>query len=113
MKAKLLRLLQTQDDFAVAINAVLNSGLLPEPQLQQWLNQLVERAIRRMLGHSGCPEWEDWASKWLSGEYRSAEAARAAAQAARAAAQAAKAAKTVERKVQYDELLTIIQEMQS
>jgi len=50
-----------------------------------WMDVIVERAIRRMLGHSGCPEWEEWAARWLSGEDRTARAARAAEAAARAA----------------------------
>jgi hypothetical protein len=99
LKGKLLNLMGVGERHTAAIEAVLNSGLLPEPQLQQWLNRMVERAIRRSLGKSGCPEWETWASKWLSGEDRTAQtawaawaaAARTAVSwaAARAAAQAA------------------------
>ena len=71
------------------------------------LDLAIERAIRRNLGKSGCPEWEKWAEKWLDGTDRSRAAARAAdtadaaaraadtadaAYAARAAARAADAA---------------------
>ena len=87
-KEKMLNLMEV-DDHVKAVEAVLGSGLLPDPQLQQWLNQMVERAIRRSLGKSGCPEWETWAAKWLSGEDRTAEAAEAVARAARAASEAA------------------------
>jgi len=30
--------------------------------------KIVERAIRRVLGNSGVPEWEIWALAWLAGE---------------------------------------------
>ena len=80
-KEKMLNLMKV-DDPIKAVEDVLESGLLPKPQLQQWLNRMVERAIRRSLGKSGCPEWETWAAKWLSGEDRTAWAAAAAAAAA-------------------------------
>jgi hypothetical protein len=48
------------------------------------LDLAIERAIRRALGKSGSPEWEEWAQRWLDGVDRSADAA-AAARAARAA----------------------------
>lgn len=83
-KSLLLNLMKQDEHLAVV--AVLDSGLLPEPQLRQWLNNLAERAIRRVLGGSGCSEWEVWASRWLSGEDRSKEAALAAAEAAEAEA---------------------------
>ena len=90
-KEKMLNLMEV-DDHAKAVEAVLRSGLLPEPQLQQWLNQMVERAIRRSLGKSGCPEWETWAAKWLSGEDQTAWAARIAEVVVGATARAASAA---------------------
>jgi hypothetical protein len=130
-KKKMLNLMEVGDHIK-AVKAVLGSGLLPEPQLQQWLNQTVERAIRRSLGKSGCPEWERWAAKWLSGEDRTAEAAEAAAWEAGAAADAARAAVAAswvaraadaagaawaaraawaERKSQYDGLLDLIKQL--
>ena len=95
LAVKLLCILANSDhqgNPTAAIEAVLNSGLLPEPQLQQWLNRMVERAIRRSLGRSGCPEWETWAAKWLSGA-------------------AAGAAAGAERKSQYDDLLNLINKL--
>jgi len=87
-KTQLLQLMQN-DDHAKAIGAVIHSGLLPEELLKQWLDSLVKRAIHRTLGKSGVPEWEAWATDWLSGADRSAEKAalaRAAADVAREAA---------------------------
>ena len=101
-KEKMLNLMEV-DDHVKAIEDVLDSGLLPEPQLQQWLNQMVERAIRRSLGKSGCPEWETWAARWLSGEDRTAEAAAWAVEVA--------AAWDDERKAQYDDLLNLIKQL--
>jgi hypothetical protein len=57
-----------------------------------WLDVIVERAIRRSLGKSGCPKWEDWAEKWLSGKERSSSSAADARAAAWAAGDAAWAA---------------------
>lgn len=42
------------------------------------LENAVERGIRAVLGKSGCPEWEVWAERWMSGEDRMVAAARAA-----------------------------------
>ena len=42
------------------------------------LDLAIERAIRRNLGKSGCPEWEKWAEKWLDGTDRSRAATHAA-----------------------------------
>lgn len=53
------------------------------------LDIAVERAIRRVLGKSGCTEWEEWAQGWLDGTDRSARVAYAAAHAAARAAHAA------------------------
>ena len=76
----------------------LATRVLPKPVVQRWLEVVVERAIRRSLGTSGCPAWESWAAAWLDGTDRAADAAQAAAlaawaRAARAAAEAAVAAR--------------------
>ena len=77
--------------------------VLPRPVVEEWLELVVERAIRCVVGKSGCPAWETWATAWLDGTGRSAEAADAAAGAAwdanrhakaYAAARAARAAAT-------------------
>lgn len=79
MKTELLHMLKN-DDQSAAIKAVLLSGLLPEPQLQQWLNGLIERALRRVLGLPGCSEWtgraswDTWAVKRLHCEDRTSQA---------------------------------------
>jgi hypothetical protein len=80
-KTQLLELMKVKDHEAV--EAVIYSGLLPEPQLNLWLDSLVKRAILRIQGKSGIPEWETWATDWLSGADRSVEKAASAAQAAR------------------------------
>ena len=69
----------------------LGCNALPWDVLRPRVEVWVERAIRRYLGKSGCPEWEAWAERWLSGEDRSDMAAVRAADAA-AAARAADAA---------------------
>lgn len=75
-KTKLLLLLENEDQSA-AIRAVLLSGLLPESLLQKFLDNLTERAIRRVLAPPGCPEWtgraswDAWAVKWLHSKDRS------------------------------------------
>lgn len=75
-KTKLLLLLENEDQSA-AIRAVLLSGLLPEPLLQKFLDNLTERAVRRVLAPPGCPEWtgraswDAWAVKWLHSKDRS------------------------------------------
>ena len=69
----------------------LGCNALPWDVLRPRVEVWVERAIRRYLGKSGCPEWEAWAERWLSGEDRSDMAAARAADAA-AAARAADAA---------------------
>ena len=64
------------DDRSEAIRAVLLPGLLPQPQLQQWLNHMVERAIRRVLALPGCSHWtgraawDAWAIQWLHSKDR-------------------------------------------
>lgn len=62
MKAELLRLMKNDDRPAAAVEAVLNSGLLPDDLLQKFLDDLTERAIRRVLGPPGCSEWTGRAS---------------------------------------------------
>lgn len=88
-----------QGDPTAAIEAVLNSGLLPEPLLRQWLNRMVERAIRRverairrMLGHTSIWEgelwvarWKLWAARWMENADRSEEAAQEASDVAQEA----------------------------
>ena len=76
---------------------------IQRPAFEEWLELVVERAIRRVVGRSGCPAWEAWAARWLDGTDRSAKAAGAAADVvwdakrhakAYAAARAARAAAT-------------------
>jgi hypothetical protein len=75
MKTELLHLMKN-DDRSEAIKAVLLSGLLPEPQLQQFLDSLTERALRRVLGLPGCSQWtgraawDAWAVKRLHSKDR-------------------------------------------
>lgn len=76
MKTELLNLMKN-DNHQQAIEAVLNSGLLPESQLQKFLDNLTERAVRRVLALPGCSEWigraawDAWAIKWLHSKDRS------------------------------------------
>jgi hypothetical protein len=75
MKTELLHLMKN-DDRSEAIQAVLLSGLLPEAQLQQFLDSLTERALRRVLGLPGCSHWtgraawDAWAVKRLHSKDR-------------------------------------------
>jgi len=52
---------------------------LPKEVISKWLDIVVERAIRRCLGRSGSPKWEQWAEGWLDGSDRSAYAVHSAA----------------------------------
>jgi len=64
-------------------------GVLSSRTRERWLEIMCERAIRRVLGKSGIPEWEIWAEQWISGTDRSAGAASNAARSAASAANAA------------------------
>lgn len=79
MKSQLLQLIKDvparKED---VMRAVIYSGLMPEVTLSHWMNDAVERAIRAAQGLSDVPFWEVWASKWLSGEDRTAESAKEA-----------------------------------
>ena len=72
MKTKLMK----NDERSEAIRAVLLSGLLPDPQLQQFLDSLTERALRRVLALPGCSQWtgraywDAWAVKILHSKDR-------------------------------------------
>ena len=72
MKTELMK----NDDRSEAIRAVLLSGLLSDPQLQQFLDSLIERALRRVLGLPGCfqwtgrASWDAWAVKILHSKDR-------------------------------------------
>lgn len=86
--------------------------LTPAEYLEAWpavyraLSAIVERAIRRVLGRSGCPAWEAWAQRWLSREDRSEAAATAAwAEAAAEAAGAGAARAGAEARARAEELL--------
>ena len=57
-------------------------GVLSSRTRERWLEIMCERAIRRVLGKSGIPEWEIWAEQWISGKDRSAGAAAGAARSA-------------------------------
>ena len=66
--------------------------------LTRWLEGTAERALRRLRGRSGRPEWEEWGARWLSGEDRSKEAAaRVEREAAEAEAEEVEAAAMVAR----------------
>ena len=73
--------------------------------LRPVLERIVERAIRRVRGRSGVPEWEQWAEAWLSGDRSAyaaaAYAARFAADAAWSAAYAARSAADAARSAAY------------
>ena len=75
MKTELLHLMKN-DDRSEAIKAVLLSRLLPEAQLQQFLDSLTERALRRVLALPGCSHWtgraawDAWAVKRLHSKDR-------------------------------------------
>ena len=68
--------LMTNNDRPAAIRAVLLSGPLSDPQLQQFLDILTERALRRVLGLPGCSHWtgrghwDTWAVEWLHSKDR-------------------------------------------
>ena len=64
-------------------------GVLSSRTRERWLEIMCERAIRRVLGKSGIPEWEIWAEQWISGTDRSAGAASNAARSAASVANAA------------------------
>ena len=59
------------NDRHAVIKAVLLSGSLPDPQLQQFLDSLTKRALRRVLGLPGCSYWpgqgywDTWAVQFL------------------------------------------------
>jgi hypothetical protein len=78
-KEELLRLLKNGDQSA-AIQAVLLSDLLPDDLLQRWLDGLIERTIRRVIGLPACPRWtgraawEAWAVKRLHSKDRDSKA---------------------------------------
>jgi len=42
-------------------------SLLTTENRKGWLAAVARRAIVRVMGRSGCPLWEEWASKWLAG----------------------------------------------
>jgi len=80
--------------------------------LEGAVEAIVQRAIRRVLGHSGCPEWEEWAEKWLSGEDRTSAAYSAAAYAAYSAAAYAAdsaAARAAERQQQLADIVAALE----
>ena len=68
--------LMTNNDRPAAIRAVLLSGPLSDPQLQQFRDSLTERALRRVLGLPGCSHWtgrghwDTWAVEWLHSKDR-------------------------------------------
>lgn len=72
MKTELMK----NDDRSEAGRTVTRPGLLPEPQLQQFLDGLTERALRRVLALPGCPQWtgraswDAWAVKILHSKDR-------------------------------------------
>ena len=59
--------------------AWISVRVLPRPVVEEWLEVVVERAIRRVAGKSGCPAWETWAARWLDGTDRSMSQAEALA----------------------------------
>ena len=135
MKAQLLRLMENEDR-EKAIEAVLQSGLLPESHLQQFLDNLTKRVIYFEL-RGGCySAWRPWITNWLSGVNRIAAAPivapldavqiaayvvhlsehtvlsrRPSPKVAKWVRAAADTARAAELKAQYDDLLTLINEM--
>ena len=135
MKAQLLRLMENEDH-EKAIEAVLQSGLLPESHLLQFLDNLTKRAIYFEL-RGGCySAGRPWITNWLSGVNRIAAAPivdpvdavkiaahevqlleqsvlskRPSPRVAKWVREAADTARAEELKAQYDDLLTLINEM--
>ena len=69
--------------------------VLSEEQTAAWLDIVVTRVVRKHALRCGVPAVEEWAARWLSGENRSLDAARAVvAAAAWSAAWSAAAAAT-------------------
>jgi hypothetical protein len=83
-KEQLLRLMN-HTDHSVAIKRTLNSGLLPSDLRKRWVGTFVKRGINEVLGKSGCPAWEAWATGYLSGSDLSGDSAAAALNSAREA----------------------------
>lgn len=50
-----------------AINLVIESGKLPKELCDKWVTLISEGPVRAILGRSGCPEWENWATQFLIG----------------------------------------------
>ena len=78
IKDQLLRMMH-EDDCGTAVQAVLDSGLLPFELRERWQTLVIERMIRSTIQQKcGCPDWYRWAYKWLNNLDRSSEAATAA-----------------------------------
>ena len=63
-------------DSRAAVQAALDSGLLPTELIERWCTTMVERMIRSTVQQkSECPDWYRWAYKWLNNLDRSSESA--------------------------------------
>lgn len=121
MKAQLLYLLRNPlggEDKYDGIRGVLLSGLLPNAQLQKWLDSIVERVVHAVCRNSGCPELESWTAHWLACRDNTStdweDWAKEAAWALWVSADtvdAAEIADAVERKTQFDTLFKLIKEL--
>lgn len=54
------------------------TGMLTQPQLIEFLNRIVSRAVTNHVLNCGIPELERWAREWLNGNSTAAAAAYAA-----------------------------------
>jgi hypothetical protein len=79
-----LLLMMSNADQSVAIERVLNSGLLSSGLRKRWADTFIKRGINEVLGKSGCPEWEEWAALYLSGDDTTMASADSAAKLANA-----------------------------
>jgi hypothetical protein len=80
-----LLLMMSNADQSVAIERVLNSGLLSSGLRKRWADTFIKRGINEVLGKSGCPAWEGWAVLYLSDNDGTMASADSAAEFARAA----------------------------
>jgi hypothetical protein len=63
------------------ITAVLESDMLSKGLIDKWVMLISERSVRAILGRSGCPEWENWATQFLIGGSTEALASQASVKA--------------------------------
>lgn len=75
MKSQLLQLIKEVPARKEDVMKAVISSPLSDPFRYRWLNDAVERAIKAAQGLSGVPFWDNWATKWLSDNDRTAQSA--------------------------------------